>query len=83
MTETTKTGEGTLRVMSPNHGDLSVTWDRSKADEIEKARGEFDEARGRGFAAYSMEAGGGRGTLIREFDPSADTIVLAPPISGG
>lgn len=68
----------------PNEeGDLRVEWDPNNAEQVEIARESFNRARGNNMAAYRMQPGGGRGELIREFDPDAAAILMAPQMVGG
>lgn len=71
-----------MRVMGPE-GDTSLTWDPDNEGEVEAARRMFDTLRGKGYLAYSMEAGGQRGEVIRTFDREAERMVMAPPLRGG
>ena len=64
-------------------GDTKIIWDRTKPDEVESAREQFDKLRKKGYAAYKVESGGGKGEVIREFDAHAEKIILAPPMVGG
>lgn len=73
---------GELRVMG-REGDTRMTWDRGNADEVESVRAMFNDLRRRGHLAYSVEEGGGRGEVVREFDPNAQKVILAPPMAGG
>lgn len=78
----TESTSGELAIMGPT-GDLKLTWSRGNADEIEIARKSFDEARKLGFAGYRLGRDETRGEVIREFDPTAERIVMAPPMVGG
>jgi hypothetical protein len=76
-----RTGE--MRILSEK-GDLRVTWNARDADEVAAARSQFEELRNRGFMAYAVVPGeGGRGEQVREFDPNAQKLILAPPMAGG
>lgn len=72
---------GELRVMDPS-GDMSVTWNPRVQAEVDVARETFDRMRNKGHLAYRKE-GAGRGTMLREFDPSASEIIITPPLQGG
>ena len=74
---------GELRVMSRIAGDTHVIWDPTVADEVANARRMFDDMRAKGFFAYSVSAEGRKGQQIREVDPNASKIILAPPMAGG
>jgi len=64
-------------------GDMTVTWDSEVEAEVEHARQTFNRMREKGHAAYRTREGGQRGEQIRTFDPSAESILLAPPLAGG
>lgn len=74
---------GELAIMDRQEGDLKVIWDAGNDDEVEAARAQFDELRSKGYLAYTVEERGRKGTQIRKFDPSAEKIILAPPVRGG
>ncbi len=64
-------------------GHTTVRWDPDDKKEIETAKAMFTEMTGKGYAAFSTDGDGGKGERIREFDPSAEEIILVPPIRGG
>jgi hypothetical protein len=78
---------GTMKTMDQS-GDTEIKWDRSDPDSIAIAREAFNEATqrrsegGKGYLAYRVERGG-KGAVIRDFDPAAERIILAPPMAGG
>lgn len=72
-----------MRIMDRDAGDVRVIWDPEVADEVEAARIQFDGLRKKGYMAYTVAARGGKGTLIREFDATAEKMILAPPLVGG
>lgn len=75
-----------LRIMDREAGDLRVTWDPNVPAEVAAARAQFDSLIGRGgkgYMAYKVQAGGGKGEQIRQFDPNAEAIILAPAMVGG
>jgi hypothetical protein len=70
--------------MSRKDGDTKVMWNKGNSDEIEAARATYDSLIAKGFSAFSMDADGARaGTRLREFDPSAERIVMVPRMAGG
>ena len=74
---------GEMAVMG-RMGDLKVIWDRSKQEEVQAARKQFDEMRKKGYLAFSVTGKNGeKGGQITEFDPDAERIILAPPMRGG
>lgn len=65
-------------------GDVKVEWEPGKHQEEEAARSTFDNmTQNKGYAAFRTDARGQRGQQIREFDPSAERILLVPPMQGG
>jgi hypothetical protein len=74
--------EGILAVLDKS-GDTEVRWNRNREAEVEAARTTFDSLRAKGYMAYRMTASGSRGEVIREFDPTAERIILAPQMVGG
>lgn len=78
--EATRTGE--LCVMD-HTGDTKLMWDRTRPDEVDAARDTFNKLRAKGYLAYTVKPDGGSGTVITEFDPLAEKIILSPPVVGG
>lgn len=65
-------------------GDTKIIWSKDNPDEVENARKTFDELRKKKFIAYSVKGKNGeKGEIIREFDPDAERLILAPPMAGG
>lgn len=65
-------------------GDTKIVWNRSNAAEASLARSAFNKAKADGFMAYRVSGEKGvRGEILREFDPDAERIILAPPLQGG
>lgn len=76
-------GNGVFVVMDTT-GDTKTIWDKNKPDEVEAARMQFTHLRSKGYLAYRAEGKEGeRGEQLHEFDPNAERIVFAPPMSGG
>ena len=63
-------------------GDSKLLWDPEKPESVEQARIKFDELKRKGYLGYAV-LGKGKGALIREFDPAAGEIIMAPPMAGG
>ena len=80
---------GMLRRLS-QRGDDVVRWDVKRAElgeadavaAVAEAERIFAEARQRGATAYAVGLGQ-TPTLIEQFDPQLDEIVLAPRVVGG
>lgn len=73
---------GTLATLG-RQGDVRQTWNPENEAEVAAARATFDRLRGQGHLAFRVQEGGGKGDQIREFDPDAAKIILAPPMRGG
>lgn len=64
-------------------GDTRIIWSIDNEDEVANARRTFDEMTKKGFRAYSVTRKGEKDKQIREFDPEAEKIILAPALVGG
>jgi hypothetical protein len=74
---------GELAVMD-HTGDMKIIWSSDNEDEVAQARKTFDDMRAKGYAAYRVEGKKGeKGEVIREFDPAAEKIIMAPAMVGG
>ena len=74
---------GELSVMG-RRGDTKIIWDPGNEDEVANARRTFDDLVGRKrFLAFRVAARGSKGEQIREFDPDAEKLIIAPPMAGG
>ena len=73
---------GQLAIMDRT-GDTKSMWDKNNPDEVEAARTTFDKLKKKGYLAFRVADGGKKGEVIREFDPSAESIILSPPVAGG
>lgn len=71
-----------MRIMDPT-GDSKIMWDPANSDEVEAARKTFNDLRAKRFVAYSVAPSGSKGEVIREFDPRAEKLIMAPPMVGG
>ncbi len=74
---------GELRIMDPRAGDTKLTWDTANRDEVEAARTMFNDLRQKRFMAYRVDEKGDKGEVIRQFDPEAGLLIMAPPMVGG
>jgi hypothetical protein len=82
-TSSLEIGTGWLHAMDKT-GDTKVMWDRSKPDEVATAREMYDKLRKKGYRGYSVTGKDGeKGTVLNEFDPSAERIIMALPVVGG
>lgn len=64
-------------------GDTKIVWDSDRPVEVEEARATFDRLRKKGYMAYKVDKKGEKGEVIREFDPDAEKLILAPQTVGG
>jgi len=75
--------DGWMAEMSAKAGDVKTVWNRDNEDEIAAARAQFDSLKAKGYLAFRCNANGDKGEQIREFDPTAEAIILTPPLKGG
>ena len=73
---------GLLRVLC-SKGDTKVTWDSTKAIEVEEAKKAFERYLDKGFNAFRIAKRGQRGEMTTKFDAQAEEILFVPPIAGG
>lgn len=73
---------GVLEIMDLT-GDTKVHWTAGNAGEVAAARASYDVLKGKGYVAYKLNSDGTTGELIRDFDPSAERIVMRPQMAGG
>lgn len=73
---------GTMRIIDIT-GDTKIIWDSTKQAEVDNARQTFDNLRKKKYNAYSVKKDGEKGSVITEFDPEAEKIIMAPPMAGG
>lgn len=73
---------GEMRVMG-RKGDTRIIWDPDNEHEVAQARKTFDDLRKKRFVAFKVGSGGKKGEQVTEFDPSAEKLILAPPMAGG
>ena len=64
-------------------GDTNILWDPSRKAELKAAKKIFDDLKKEGYIAYAVEKDGKKGEIIREFDPEAGKLIMAPPMAGG
>jgi hypothetical protein len=73
---------GELAVMDTS-GDTKIMWDSGNKDEVDNARETFNRLKKKGYLAYTIKGKGDKGEVIKEFDPEAERIIMAPPAIGG
>ncbi len=73
---------GTMYVLG-RRGDTEGTWDPADPNSVAKARKEFERYKADRCLAFSTPDIGGDASLIREFDPQAEEIIVSRPLVGG
>lgn len=75
---------GEMAVLN-NEGDTRVMWNKNVPVEVDAARLQFNRLVGESrYAAFkAVGERGERGEQIREFDPTAERIILVPAMQGG
>lgn len=79
---------GKLQIMSAREGHETLVWvdpeTEPKEEEItqEEANRRFYELTSRGFLGFTAQAGE-TGTMTRQFDPTAEELIMVPPMVGG
>ena len=67
-----------------HQGDTRIMWDRRNADEVAIAKASFDAAMERRALVYKAEGkDGNRGAQVREFDETAERLIVVPALVGG
>jgi hypothetical protein len=64
-------------------GDTKIIWDSDKPAEVDHARDTFDRFKAKGYMAYKVDRKGEKGEVMRNFDPDAEKLILAPATVGG
>lgn len=82
MSEATETEVCVMSILNST-GDSRFQWRKTDPDETATARSRFDELRARGFAAFKVNAQGSKGEQIDAFDPTAERMIMVPPMVGG
>lgn len=75
--------EGRELIILDHTGDTKLIWDPEKAEEVEHARETFSKLKKKGYLAYSVNRKGDKGEVLKEFDPDAEKMILAPATVGG
>jgi hypothetical protein len=74
---------GMLEIMD-HTGDTKIMWSKDNADEVDAARTQFNTLIAKKFTAFRVVGKDGKpGEQIREFDPTAERIIMSPPVQGG
>ena len=73
---------GLLRILGKD-GDREIPWDPADPQQLDDVRCGFETLLRQGYQAYSLDANGRTGEHLRQFNPDAAEIVLAPRFRGG
>lgn len=80
--ETTEVVKNTLHITDET-GDTRLMWDPTNKDEVDTAKAAFQKAKAKGMLAYSVNADGSQGEVIRDFDKKAGKIIMVRQTVGG
>lgn len=64
-------------------GDTRLMWDPTNKDEVDIAKSSFEKGIAKGMLAYSVNADGTTGEVIRKFDKKAGKIIMVRQTAGG
>lgn len=64
-------------------GDTKIIWDGDNRDEVANAQDTFSRLIKRGFKAFSVKANGEQGHEVKEFDATAEKLIMIPQMAGG
>ncbi len=64
-------------------GDTKLLWDSENEAETQAAEEMFNSLKKKGYLAFAVKKNGDKGEAITKFDPSAEKIILTPPLKGG
>lgn len=68
----------------PKSGDTHLIWDPGNEVEVKAARKMWDDLVGKHrWLAFRVGERGVKAEQIREFDPKAEKLIIAPPVAGG
>ena len=72
-----------LRLLKTGHGDLTLAeWDKNRPETVASAHALFTEHFTGGRLAFRLD-GPGQTRVIRQFDATAQEILIVPAIQGG
>ncbi len=72
-------GSGMFRILSKQHGDTRVVWNKYSLAEVRAAKEMFDDLILKGLIPYVVgEDGRASVVVMDEFDPSAEEVLFMP-----
>jgi len=80
--EKSPSSTGVLEAMDAT-GDTKSYWDRNNPAEVAAAQASFDALKKKGYVAYRLSSDGTTGEQMREFDPTAERVLMRPALQGG
>ena len=76
-------GLNAFRVLGES-GDTKIIWDKRKEDEVDAAKATFKALTKKGYRAFHVTGKDGeKGEEMKEFDATAERLILVPQMSGG
>lgn len=73
-----------LHIIDKFYGDKRLIWRADDKESKTKAIEEFKERLKKGWLAFKVNIDDPhKGTMLREFDESAEKIIMTPPPAGG
>jgi len=73
---------GRMKVMAST-GDDVVTWDTNDQASVDRAKQRYEDLIQKGYKAFMISPGGGKGEPISKFDWTLGEILMVPPMRGG
>ena len=64
-------------------GDTKLVWNEEDQVSVDIAKASFDTAIKKGYLGYSVNKKGDKGIQVKKFDPTAESLILAPALAGG
>ena len=80
--ETIKERQHMFAIMDET-GDTKHIWNPDNEFETENARKMFTDFRKKRYMIYKANADGSKGTVMHEFDPNAEKMIMVPAVVGG
>lgn len=85
-TEQPSKGAPVFRLLTPEHGDMRVTWDKTVLNEIKAAKQMFLDLVAKGLKPFRVGTDGRQSSqAMAEFDPHAEEVIFLPVglVAGG